>query len=284
MDRSDSGDSPHCAPLAAMPLMNATGYRMGFLLFLVANSIFTLEEFVITISFLRLGYSQIACARTLGIGRDYCIQVLRDVSQRAHLWDTFTDAFERRWEFHQHSHPIHRHVSAIVDSTHVAIQSPSHPVDRELFWFDKPTYRGHALVFNAMINWGREIIACSWWYPPRATDAEMTADMDASIPWNFNGPRPDFRLGDCHYSTADNMFCRVAGGGGRLTWFMVHYNQMINEGRHLVENVFSNVKKWRFWNGRDEAPGRPYNYDFLAGLFIFCCNLHNMEQRYTESL
>ena len=31
-------------------------------------------------------------------------------------------------------------------------------------------------------------------------------------------------------------------------------------------------------------PGRPYNYDFLAGLFIFCCNLHNMEQRYTESL
>ena len=30
--------------------------------------------------------------------------------------------------------------------------------------------------------------------------------------------------------------------------------------------------------------GRLYNYDFLAGLFIFCCNLHNMEQRYTESL
>ena len=111
---------------------------MGFLLFLVPNSIFTSEEFVITISFLRLRYSQLACARTLGIGRDYCIQVLRDVSQRAHLWDTFTDAFERRWEFHQHSHPIHCQVSAIVDSTHVAIQSPSHPVDRELFWLDKP--------------------------------------------------------------------------------------------------------------------------------------------------
>ena len=95
MDRSDSGASPHCAPLAAMPLMNANGYRMEFSLFLVANSISTLEEFVITISFLRLGYSQIACARTLGMGRDYCIQVLRDVSQRAHLWDTFTDAFER---------------------------------------------------------------------------------------------------------------------------------------------------------------------------------------------
>ena len=184
-----------------MPLTNATGYRMGFLLFLVGNTIFTLEEFVNTISFLRLGYGRIACARTLGIGRDYCIQVQRDVSQQADLWDTFTDAFEPRWEFHQHSHPIHHHVSAIVDSTHVAIQSPSHPVDRELFTFDPPTYRGHALVFNAMINWGREIIACSWWYPPRATDAEMTPDMDASISWNFNGPRPDFRLGDRQYST-----------------------------------------------------------------------------------
>ena len=30
--------------------------------------------------------------------------------------------------------------------------------------------------------------------------------------------------------------------------------------------------------------GRTYNYDPLAGLFIFCYNLHNMEQRYTESL
>ena len=117
-----------------MPLMNGTGYRMGFLLFLVANSIFSLEEFLITISFLRLQFSQMACARTFGIGRDYCIQVLRDVSQRAHLWDKFTDAFERRWEFHQHSHAMHHHVSAIVDSTHVALQSPSHPLDRELFW------------------------------------------------------------------------------------------------------------------------------------------------------
>ena len=144
-----------------MPLMNAIGYRMRFMLFLVRDSMLTLDEFVITISFLRLGYSQIACARTLRIDQDYCIQVLREVSQRAHLWDAFTDAFERRWEFHQHSHPIHRHVSAFGDSTHVAIQSPSLPVDRELFWFDKATYRGHVLVFNARLNCGREIIACS---------------------------------------------------------------------------------------------------------------------------
>ena len=54
VDLSDSGASPHCAPLSPMPLMNATGYRTGFLPFLVANSIFTLEEFVITTSFLRL--------------------------------------------------------------------------------------------------------------------------------------------------------------------------------------------------------------------------------------
>ena len=54
--------------------MNATGYIIGFLLFLVANSIFTLERFVNT----------------------------------------------------------------IVDSTHVAIQSPWHPVDRELFCSTNP--------------------------------------------------------------------------------------------------------------------------------------------------
>ena len=129
-------------------------------------------------------------------------------------------------------------MSAIIDSTHLAIQSPSHPLDRELFWPHKPSYPGHVLVFNAMINWRREIIACSWWYPPRATDAEITADADTSIPWNSNGPRPEFRLGDCHYSTADNMSCRVAGGDGRLTWFMVHYNLMINQGSHVVENCF----------------------------------------------
>ena len=67
--------------------------------------------------------------------------------------------------------------------------------------------------------------------------------MDAPIPWNFNGPGPDFRLCDCHYSTADNMFCRMAGGDSSLTWFMLHYHEMINEGRHVVENVFSNVWK-----------------------------------------
>ena len=59
---------------------------------------------------------------------------------------------------------------------------------------------------------------------------------------------------------------------------------MTNEGRHLVENFFSKVKKWLFWNVRDEAPERLYNYNFLASLFIFCCVLHNKEQRYTESL
>ena len=129
--------------------------RNEFLLFSVANSFFTFEEFGITISFPPLGYRQIACARTLGNGCDYCIKVLRDLSQRAYLCDTFTDVLERQWESHQHSHSIHRHVSAIVDSTHVAIQSPSHLVDLELFWLKKPTCRGHALVFNAMINGGR---------------------------------------------------------------------------------------------------------------------------------
>ena len=63
------------------------------------------------------------------------------------------------------------------------------------------------------------------------------------FPKKCNGPRPDFRLGDCHYSTADNMFCRVAGGDGQLTWLMLHYNLRINDCRHVVQNVFINVKK-----------------------------------------
>ena len=83
-------------------------------------------------------------------------------------------------------------------------------------------------------------------YTPLPTDAQMTAGLDASIPWNLNGPRPDSRVGACHYNTADNMFCRVAARDGLLTRFMLHYKQMINEGRHLVKNVDSKVKKWRF--------------------------------------
>ena len=96
--------------------------------------------------------------------------------------DTFTGAFEHGWEFHQRSHPVHRNVTAIDNSTHVAIQSPSQPADGELFSFDKRTDRGHVPGLNAMINWELEIIACVWWYPPCATDAEMTADVDASLP------------------------------------------------------------------------------------------------------
>ena len=96
-----------------------------------------------------------------------------------------------------------------------------------------------------MIKWGGWIIASSWWGVLCATNAEMTAEMDASIPWDFDGPRPDLRFGHCHYSTADS----------RLTWFLLHDNQMINEGHHLVENVISNVKKWRFQKAVMRLPG-----------------------------
>ena len=78
------------------------------------------------------------------------------------------------------------------------------------------------------------------------------------------------------------MFCRVAGGDGRLTWFILHCNQMINEDHHLVENIFNNYQKWRFLIGRDEAPGHPYYYEFLAALFILCYMQHKTERRYTE--
>ena len=43
------------------------------------------------------------------------------------------------------------------------------------------------------------IIACSSWYAPKAYDADMTRDMDAALPWVWNGPTPDIRLGHLHY-------------------------------------------------------------------------------------
>ena len=75
------------------------------------------------------------------------------------------------------------HISAIVDSTHVYITKPQDPALCRVLWFNKGDKEGHAIVFNVFINWVSEVIACSWWYPPKAYDADMTRDMDAVLPW-----------------------------------------------------------------------------------------------------
>ena len=89
---------PYCA-------VSAVSCRLLlFLPFLLANSTFTLEEFVIRISFLQLGHSQISCAMILGIGVDYCIQVLRSRM----LWNADGN-------YTNIGIPNHHHMSAIVD-------------------------------------------------------------------------------------------------------------------------------------------------------------------------
>ena len=71
-----------------------------------------------------------------------------------------------------------------------------------MLWMKKSSQRGHAIIFNVNANWEGEVMACSWWYPLRVYDAVVQKDMDATIPWVFDGPRADLRLGDPHCSTA----------------------------------------------------------------------------------
>ena len=82
----------------------------------------------------------------------------------------FAAPFARRWEYADGEHRLMRNISAIVDSTHVFIAKPQDRVLRRLLWFNKGEKKGHAIIFNVFINPGREVIACSWWYPPKVWD------------------------------------------------------------------------------------------------------------------
>ena len=63
-----------------------------------------------------------------------------------------------------------RKTSAIVDSTHVFIARPQDRVLRRLLWFTMGENKGHAVLFNIVINPGREVITCLWWYPTKICD------------------------------------------------------------------------------------------------------------------
>ena len=165
-------------------------------------------------------------SKKLGITRKAVRKALDSVCAKIMEWNPFAIPIARRWDYVEFEHPIMRYISAIVDSTHVYIAKPQDPALRRVLWFNKGDKKGHAIVFNVFINWASEVIACSWWYPPKAYDADMTRDMDAALPWVWNGPRPDMRLGDLHYRTCLNMITRLArpaaeprprllGGAGR---------------------------------------------------------------------
>ena len=128
----------------------------------------------------------------------------------------FAIPFARRWDYVEFEHRIMRYISAIVDSTHAYIGKLQDPALCHVLWFNKGDEKGHAIVFSVFINGALEVIACSWWYPPKAYDAHMTRDMDAALPWVWNGPRTDMRLGDLHYRMCLNMITRLARSAAEL--------------------------------------------------------------------
>lgn len=218
-------------------------------------------------------------AEKLGIPRWRVRDAMQRIVDGVLHWDSFGAAFRRRWQFVDPDDPILRYLTAVVDSTHVPIPRPADTFSQWFLWFDKPSYRGHALVFNVFINFGGEVIACSWWYSPKVSDHSMTQNMDSEIPWDFNGAQPDIRLGDLHYAPCVNMITRI--GVRHMALFNAAYNQAITTPRIKVENVFSNIKKFKFIRNL-QRKGGGYSYDFIAAMFVFACHLHNMELLWDE--
>ena len=95
---------------------------------------------------------------------------IKAMFDRLDTTNLFAAPFARRWEYADGEHRLMRNISAIVDSTHVFIAKPQDRVLRRLLWFNKGEKKGHAIIFNVFINPGREVIACSWWYPPKVWD------------------------------------------------------------------------------------------------------------------
>ena len=53
---------------------------------------------------------------------------------------------------------------------------------------------------------------------------------------------------------------------------------LVSQKRIIVENCFSNIKKFGFFQRRKRRGGL-YDNDTVAKLFIFACALHNAEQQ-----
>ena len=53
---------------------------------------------------------------------------------------------------------------------------------------------------------------------------------------------------------------------------------LVSQKRIIVENCFSNIKKFGFFQRRKRRGGL-YDNDTLAKLFTFACALHNAEQQ-----
>ena len=130
-----------------------TDYPLQFLLFVVANSPFDLGTIIIVLSFLRGGHTYKSCATALAIPKRVVLHAFNTIVMTH--WSTFQDAFAGRWECTDPDHPLYRHISAAVDNNHVPIAAPNDPLFKWLMWLGKPVYKGHALIFNVFMNWGK---------------------------------------------------------------------------------------------------------------------------------
>ena len=84
----------------------------------------------------------------IGNTRWQLCKYLDTIAQWTWQWDPFSDAFHGLWQFGDFTNPIFGYLTAVVDSTHMPIQSLLDPLSQ---WFDKPKYRRHALVLCARL-------------------------------------------------------------------------------------------------------------------------------------
>ena len=257
-------------------LVRDTGYSLDFLNFCSLRCPFPWDDMILVILLLRLGCSVNRLAAKVGKGARQCSVRLHHVAANIGDWDTFTPAFRRRWHFVDRSHPIFQRVTTLADSTHVPVKKPQDAFMKVWLWFNKPVFGGHALVFNANVNWASEIVGCTWWYSPKVSDEVLQNDLDSELPYVLAGARCEFRLADRAYLNCPNFIGRLAAGAA-ATPANIAYNEEISSARILVENVFANVKKHRFFHTTRTAT-HAWSYDFLSSMLFFAMHLHNIEQ------
>ena len=95
---------------------------------------------------------------------------IKAMFDRLDTTNLFAAPFARRWEYADGEHRLMRHISAIADSTHVLMESRKIVCYGGFFGSLRRKEKGHAIIFNVFSNPGREVIACSWWYPPKVWD------------------------------------------------------------------------------------------------------------------
>ena len=149
-----------------------TGYYEGFLVFILNNSPFSREEIVVVITLLRMGTTLLHCADALNITLYRARNILHSALDKMLTWDTMMEVFERCWEVVGPFHPLHRRISSIADTTHLAIPRPRTQLGGEFVWICRPRSCGHAIKCNVLVAWSAEVMVVSCWYSPKVPESE----------------------------------------------------------------------------------------------------------------